>query len=317
MKSLKVCFLGTPEFAATSLKYILGDSYYQVVGVVTQPDRPAGRKLQMTPSEVKVLAQQHNVPVLTPENLRKQPEILEQIKSWKADLAIVVAFGQILNDEFLNSFEFGAVNIHGSLLPLWRGAAPIQRSLENGDKETGVALQKIVKQLDAGGVIGVRKVDVQDDWNANFMYQKLAELGTDLLKRDLKDYVSGNLVPAKQDETQVTIAKKIDKSESEIDWHLTSERIHNKVRAFSMGPGTYTWLNGKKVKIHKTVVRSKTGDDLEKTGCVLAIHKDSISVQCGSGVIDLIELQPESRNRMTAGDFIKSNSLDTKTRFGK
>lgn len=317
MKSLKVCFLGTPEFAATSLKYLLSDPYYQIVGVVTQPDRPAGRKLQLTPSEVKILAQQHGLPVLTPENLRKEPGALEEIKSWKADLAIVVAFGQILNDEFLNSFEFGAVNIHGSLLPLWRGAAPIQRSLQNGDAETGVSLQKIVKQLDAGGVIGVRKIQVQGDWNANVMYEKLADLGTELLKRDLKDYVSGNLVPIKQDESLVTVAKKIDKAESEIDWRLTSEGIHNQVRAFSMGPGSYTWLNGKKVKIHKTIVRSLAGDDLEKIGHIVNVHTDSISVQCGKGIIDLLELQPESRNRISAADFIKSNSLDIKARFGK
>tara|TARA_B110001454_G_scaffold219202_1_gene252064 strand:- start:165092 stop:166045 length:954 start_codon:yes stop_codon:yes gene_type:complete len=317
VKTLKVCFLGTPEFAATSLKYILSDPYYQVVGVVTQPDRPAGRKLQLTPSEVKVLALEHGLPVLTPENLRKQPEMLEQIKSWKADLAIVVAFGQILNDEFLNSFEFGAVNIHGSLLPLWRGAAPIQRSLQAGDTETGVALQKVVKQLDAGGVIGVRKIEVQDDWNANFMYAKLAEMGTELLQRDLKDYVSGNLIPVKQDESLVTIAKKIDKSESEINWQLSSENIHNQVRAFSMGPGSFTWLNGKKVKIHKTAVRSSSVVDPAKVGHVLGIHADSISVQCGKGIVDLLELQPESRNRMSAADFVKSTSLDTKARFGQ
>lgn len=317
MKTLKVCFLGTPEFAATSLKYILSDPYYQVVGVVTQPDRPAGRKLQLTPSDVKVLALEHNLPVLTPENLRKQPDVLEQIKSWKADLAIVVAFGQILNDEFLNSFEFGAVNIHGSLLPLWRGAAPIQRSLQNGDKETGVALQKVVKQLDAGGVIGIRKIEVQDDWNANFMYAKLAELGTELLQRDLKDYVSGHLMPVKQDESLVTIAKKIDKTESEINWQSSSEGIHNQVRAFSMGPGSFTWLNGKKIKIHKTAVRSSSVEDSVKIGHVLGIHVDSISVQCGKGIIDLIELQPESRNRMSAADFVKSTSLDTKARFGQ
>lgn len=317
MKTLKVCFLGTPEFAATSLKFILSDPYYRVVGVVTQPDRPAGRKLQLTPSEVKVVALEHGLPVLTPENLRKQPEMLEQIKSWKADLAIVVAFGQILNDEFLNSFEFGAVNIHGSLLPLWRGAAPIQRSLQNGDKITGVALQKVVKQLDAGGVIGVRKIEVQDDWNANFMYAKLAEMGTELLKRELKDYVSGNLIPVKQDESLVTIAKKIDKSESEIDWRSSSESIHNQVRAFSMGPGSFTWLNGKKIKVHKTTVRSSNVEDSARIGHVLGIHASRISVQCGRGIIDLLELQPESRNRMTAADFVKSASLDTKARFGQ
>jgi methionyl-tRNA formyltransferase len=317
MKRLRVCFLGTPTFAATSLKYLLSDPYYEVVGVVTQPDRPAGRKLQLTPSEVKVLALENHLPVLTPENLRKEPAVLEQIKAWNAQIAIVVAFGQILNDEFLNSFEFGAVNIHGSLLPLWRGAAPIQRSLQNGDKETGVSLQKIVKKLDAGDVIGVRKIEVQDDWNADFMYEKLAQMGTELLKWDLKDYVSGHLGPVKQDEALVTIAKKIDKSEAEIDWRLSSTGIHNQVRAFTMGPGSFTWLNDKKVKIHKTRVLNATENNLEKIGFVTAITKDSICVQCGQGVLEILEIQPESRNRMPAMDFVKSQSLDTKARFGK
>lgn len=317
MKKLKVCFLGTPEFAATSLKYLLSDPYYEIMGVVTQPDRPAGRKLQLTPSEVKVLAQAHGLPVVTPENLRKEPGVLEQIQNWKAELAIVVAFGQILNDDFLNSFELGAVNIHGSLLPKWRGAAPIQRSLQNGDLETGVSLQKIVKKLDAGDVIGVRRIDVDDDWNANFMYAKLAEMGTELLKFDLKDFVKGHLVGVPQDESQVTVAKKIDKSESEIQWQSKGENIHNQVRAFSMGPGSYTWLDGKKIKIHKTKVKNATDVSLEVPGFVVALGKDSISIQCGQGILDVLELQPESRNRMNVADFLKSHPLELKQRFGK
>lgn len=317
MNPIKVCFLGTPEFAATNLRYLLTDPYYEVVGVVTQPDRPAGRKLQLTPSEVKVVALENKLPVLTPENLRKQPELLEQIKSWNAQVAVVVAFGQILNEEFLNSFEYGAVNIHGSLLPKWRGAAPIQRSLQNGDKETGVALQRVVKQLDAGDVIGVRKIEVQNDWNANDMYLKLAQLGTELLQWDLKDYIHGSLIAVKQDESQVTVAKKIDKLESEIDWRLSSERIHNQVRAFSMGPGSFTWLDDKKVKIHKTRVLNLTDANLEKIGRVTNVGKETISIHCGQGVLDILELQPESRNRMNVADFLKSNPIDTKTRFGK
>lgn len=317
MKKLKVCFLGTPEFAATSLKYLLSDPYYEVMGVVTQPDRPAGRKLQLTPSEVKVLALEHGLTVLTPENLKKEPNVLEQIKSWKAEIAIVVAFGQILNEEFLSSFEYGAVNIHGSLLPLWRGAAPIQRSLQNGDKETGVALQKVVKKLDAGDVIGVRKIEVQDDWNANYMYEKLASMGTELLKFDLKDFIKGHLAPVKQDESQVTIAKKIDKSESEINWRLSSQGIHNQVRAFSMGPGSFTWVDSKKVKIHKTVVKDMKDTDLEKIGQVVAVSKDAISVYCGQGILDILEVQPESRNRMNVAEFLKSNPVEIKSRFGK
>lgn len=317
MKKLKVCFLGTPEFAATSLRYLLSDPYFEIVGVVTQPDRPAGRKLQLTPSEVKVLALENNLNVLTPENLRKEPDVLEQIQKWKAELAIVVAFGQILNEEFLNSFEFGAVNIHGSLLPKWRGAAPIQRSLQNGDRETGVSLQKIVKQLDAGDVIGVRRIAVADDWNANLMYQKLAELGAELLQFDLKDFIKGHLIPIKQDESLVTIAKKIDKSEAEIDWALKSDRIHNQVRGFSMGPGSYTWLDGKKIKIHRSKVKDLTNVDIEKIGRIVGIQRDSISVQCGQGVLDLIDVQPESRNRMSVSDFLKSHPIELKKRFGK
>ncbi len=317
MKKLKVCFLGTPVFAATSLKFLLSDPYFEVVGVVTQPDRPSGRKLQLTPSSVKVVALDNNLPIFTPENLRKEPAVLAQIQNWKAELAIVVAFGQILNDEFLNSFEFGAVNIHGSLLPKWRGAAPIQRSLQNGDKETGVSLQKIVKQLDAGDVIGVRKIEVSPEWNANFMYEKLAQMGTELLKFDLKDFIKGHLAPVKQDETQVTVAKKIDKLEAELNWNLSSEQLHNQVRGFSMGPGTYSWLDGKKIKIHKTKVKSNSETSGKQPGQVLVVNKESLSVQCGQGVIDLLEVQPESRNRMSIADFLKSNPIDSKQRFGK
>ncbi|MBL7543199.1 MAG: methionyl-tRNA formyltransferase [Bdellovibrionaceae bacterium] len=317
MKKLKVCFLGTPQFAAVSLKYLLSDPDYEVVGVVTQPDRPAGRKLQMTASDVKVLAREHGLPVLTPENLRKEPEVLQQVKSWSAQIAVVVAFGQILNDEFLGSFEYGAVNIHGSLLPKWRGAAPIQRSLQNGDRETGVALQKIVKQLDAGDVIGVRRIQVQDDWNANFMYAKLAEMGTELLKFDLKDFVYGALIPVKQDESAVTVAKKIDKSEAEINWNLSSEAIHNQVRAFSMGPGSFTWFNEKKIKIHKTCVKNKSDVDPTRNGFVVGMEKETFFVQCGQGLLEVLEVQPESRNRMSSADFLKSHSVENKMRFGK
>lgn len=317
MKKLKVCFLGTPEFAVTSLKYLLSDPYYEIVGVVTQPDRPAGRKMQLAASPVKVLASENNLPVVCPANLRIEPDILEQIKNWKAELAIVIAFGQILSEEFLNMFALGAVNIHGSLLPKWRGAAPIQRALQHGDKETGVTLQKIVKQLDAGDVIGVRKIEIADEWNANIVYQKLSEMGTELLKWDLKDFVEGHLVATKQEESQVTIAKKIDNAEGEINWRLSSERIHNQVRGFSMGPGSFSWLENKKIKIHKTKVKNTTENNVEKIGYVSAMSKECLSIQCGTGVLEILEIQPESRNRMPIADFLKSQSITAETRFGK
>lgn len=304
MSVVRVCFLGTPDFAVTCLKALLEDEHYLVVGVVTQPDRPSGRKLQLTPSPVKELALKNNIAVITPENLKKEPHHLEVIKSWKAEVAVVVAFGQILDENFLSAFQFGAVNVHGSLLPLWRGAAPIQRSIEAGDTETGVALQKMVKRLDAGDVIGIRKLNITEEMDAQFLYLRLAELGSELLRVELMDYIRGNLLPVPQDESRVTFAKKIDKSESQINWKSAANCIHNKIRAFTMGPGTYTIYNGKKIKIHKTKLL-----DLKATaepGTLFINEKNELCVNCESGVLKIIELQPESKNKMKAENFIQA-----------
>lgn len=315
MSRVRVCFLGTPDFAVTALKALLEDSHYEVVGVVTQPDRPAGRKLQLTPSPVKVLAMNHGLIVESPESLKTNPEVVEQIRQWKAEVAVVVAFGQILTEEFLQMFPFGAVNIHGSLLPLWRGAAPIQRSIEAGDLETGVALQKVVKKLDAGDVLGIRKVTLSSTINAEELYLQLAQLGTELLNVELMDYVRGNLVGTPQDESKVTVAKKIDKAEAEIHWENSAEKIHNKVRAFAMGPGTWTMLNGKKVKLHKTFFELGIASD-SKPGKVVQVLENEIHVKTGVGILKIFELQPESRNRMSVQDFLKSHPLKKNDFFG-
>lgn len=214
MSKIKVCFLGTPEFAAQHLQVLIEHPHFEVVGVVTQPDRPAGRKMQLTPSAVKVLAEKNNLQILTPENLRKEPEVFQKIKAWNADVAVVVAFGQILSQDFLDSFKFGAVNVHGSLLPLYRGAAPIQRSLQNGDTVTGVSLQKMVFKLDAGPVIAKRKIELNSEVNATELYSALSVLGCELLKTDLVKYVKGEITPIVQDESKVTVAHKILKEES-------------------------------------------------------------------------------------------------------
>jgi len=307
MSVVRVCFLGTPDFAATHLKTLLQDSHFEVVGVVTQPDRPSGRKMQLTPSPVKVLALEKNIPVLTPENLRKEPEQFEIIKSWKAEIAVVVAFGQILSQEFLDSFSFGAVNVHGSLLPLWRGAAPIQRSIEAGDDITGVSLQRMVKKLDAGPVIGERKVVLDQHINATQLYDHLAVLGCDLLQVEMMDYIRGNLVPQEQDESKVTFAPKIEKEESLLDFNHTAQKLHNKVRAFSMGPGTYFIHTGKRLKVHKTFYA--TENSTESIGCVSKVTDHELWIQTSSGQLTLQEVQPESKSKMLVSDFLKSNSI--------
>ena len=314
MSVVRVCFLGTPEFAATSLQRLLEDEHYQVVGVVTQPDRPAGRKLQLTPSPVKKLALEHNLPVITPENLRKDPEANEIIKSWKAEVGVVVAFGQILNQEFLSSFQFGCVNVHSSLLPRWRGAAPIQRSVEAGDKQTGVCLQKVVLKLDAGDVIGSRTVDLDDEINSLELHDKLAVLGADLLHVELMDYVRGHLAGVPQDEAKITYAKKIDKAESELDFKLPARTLHNKIRAFTWGPGTFTNFDGKRLKIHKTriVDENSTGTP----GKVVDIKKETFLIQTGSGILEVLEVQPESKSKLSAKDFITGAKLEKGVSLG-
>lgn len=312
MSVVRVCFLGTPDFAKTHLEALLTDDHYEVVGVVTQPDRPAGRKMQLTPSPVKVLALENNIPVLTPENLRKEPESLEQIKAWKAEVAVVVAFGQILPQVFLDSFQFGAVNVHGSLLPKWRGAAPIQRSIEAGDSVTGVALQKMVYKLDAGAVIGERKVELDEKINATELYHKLALLGCDLLHVDLMDYIRGNLAPREQDESQMTLAPKILKEESLLNFNEPAKKLHNKVRAFSMGPGTYVMFQGKRLKVIESFYSNETSN--QAAGTIFEAGP-SLKIQTGEGVLELLTVQPESKSKMAASEFLKSLSLKKGEQF--
>ncbi len=307
MRPIKVCFLGTPEFAADHLQVLIDHPHFEVVGVVTQPDRPAGRKMQLTPSAVKVLAQKNNLPVLTPENLRKEPEVFEAIQSWQADVAVVVAFGQILAQNFLDSFKFGAVNVHGSLLPLYRGAAPIQRSLQNGDTVTGVSLQKMVFKLDAGPVIAERKIDLNSEINATELYSALSVLGCELLKNDLVKYVNGEITPVSQDESKVTVAHKILKEESLLDFKLPAMTLHNKIRAFSMGPGTYVMFQGKRLKVHKTQVLKS--ENMLPAKAVAEVSIDHLNIQCGDGVLALLEVQPESKPKLKINEFLKSVSL--------
>lgn len=305
VSNIRICFLGTPDFAAEHLQTLIQHSYFKVAGVVTQPDRPSGRKMQLTSSAVKVLALQNNLEVLTPENLRKDSACFEKIKSWNCDIAVVVAFGQILNQEFLDHFRFGAVNIHGSLLPKWRGAAPIQRSIEAGDTNTGVSLQKMVKKLDAGPVIGERKIQLDHEITATALYSALSKLGCELLINELIEFTKGRIQPQDQDESQVTLAVKIEKEESLILWDTSAEKIHNKVRAFTMGPGTHCLWNGNRLKIHRTKVvdQKATGKISEVVSC----ENGALILQTGQGQISLLEVQLESKSKMLIENFLKSH----------
>lgn len=310
MSKVRICFLGTPPFAVTCLKTLVADDHYEIVGVVTQPDRPAGRKMVMTPSAVKTYCLNQGLKVISAESLKKETYLLDEIRKWNAEVAVVVAFGQILTEEFLKIFPLGAVNVHASLLPRWRGAAPIQRSIQNGDPVTGVSLQKVVKKLDAGDVLGERRIDIDPDVNSLQLHDQLAEMGANLLHVELMDYIRGNLVPKPQDESLVTHAAKITNEEAAIKSSLTVQQTHNQVRAFIWGPGSYLMFQGKKLKVHQTQVPTEqVQKSLPKSGASGDLHfersLEKLFVRCSDGWLGINEVQPESKNKMSAVDFAR------------
>lgn len=312
MSRVRVCFLGTPEIAVTCLKAMLNDEHFEIVGVVTQPDRPAGRKLMLTPSPVKSLAQGKGLRVISPDTIN-QDVILQEIESWGAEVAVVVAFGQILSTKFLGLFPFGAVNVHASILPRWRGAAPIQRSLEAGETETGVTLQKVVKKLDAGDILGIRRLKVTDEMSAQDVYDQMGALGADLLHIELMDYIRGNLAGIPQNHELATYAKKIDNQEARQEWTSPARLLFNRCRAFVFGPGVWVPFRDKKLKLHR--VQALAEDFGVPAGHVALVDRERLVIQCGEGALSLLEVQPESRNRMPVAEFLKSANLKTGDAF--
>ena len=312
MSRIRTLFLGTPEIARYCLEALIKDPHFEIVGVVTQPDRPAGRKLQLQPSPVKALVQPLGIPVLAPENVN-EPEVLAQIAAFKAEAVVVVAFGQILKKKFLSLFPDKVVNLHASVLPRWRGAAPIQRAIMHGDSETGVCLQVMVRKLDAGAVLGVRRFALTPEMSALDSYKKCEELGAILLKVDLMDYLRGNLTPVPQDESRVTYAHKIEKAEAEIDWSKSAGEIHNLIRGIAMGPVAQTVRQGKILKIHRTRVAASAGG---QPGVASKGPENSLIVQCGTGSLELLEVQPESRAKMPIGEYLRGYPVNPGDQFG-
>jgi methionyl-tRNA formyltransferase len=302
MSKVRILFLGTPEFAAASLRRLIADDHYEIVGVVSQPDRPAGRKMQLKASPVKELALAHGLKVFTPETVNTE-EFRTQIALLGAESAAVVAFGQILGQKFLDLFPRGCVNVHASLLPKWRGAAPIQRSIMAGDPETGVALQIIVRKLDAGPILGFRRMNLSEEMTALELHDELKHLGAELLQVEYMDYLRGNLTPVPQDESFVSIAPKIEKSEARIDWSKTAREIHCQVRGLAMGPFACSTRAGKTLKFHKTQVLSESAAG--KPGTVAEASSSILRIHCGQGVLDVLEVQPESRSRMPVQDYLR------------
>lgn len=316
MSKFRILFLGTPEFAVKSLDALLADEHFEIAAVVTQPDRPAGRRMQLTASPVKKLALERGLDVRAPETVNDD-QFRAEIAAMGVESAVVVAFGQILGQKFLDLFSRGAVNVHGSILPRWRGAAPIQRALMAGDRDSGVSLQTIVRKLDAGPLLGVRRVSLDEAIDARELYDRLAILGADLLKVEYVDYLRGNLTPVTQDESLVTIAAKIEKSEARIDWRSPAQEIANKIRGLALGPFASTTFRGASLKIHRARVHNPSllTTSRDRAGEITVLGAESVIVACSQGALEVLEVQPESRSRISSKDFLHGYNLKNGDRF--
>lgn len=302
--------MGTAVFAVPSLEALFNSSFIDLVAVVTQPDRPTGRNLKVQPSVIKQVALGFSIPVLQPEKA-KDEIFIAQLAELNPQLIVVAAYGQILPTTILNLASFGCINVHASLLPKYRGAAPIQWAIINGESETGITIMKINEGLDSGPILAQKSIPIEPDDTAQTLHDKLAQIGSELLVETIPLYINGNLTPQLQDDSKATYAPKITKEEARIDWNLSAGAIVNRIRAFNPWPGAFTFLNDDEkksmLKIWQAISSGETGT---VPGSIIAVHKDSFIVSCGTGSIKVITVQPENSRVMSAADFLTGHKLN-------
>lgn len=303
-----IIFMGTPDFSATVLEGLLADKAYNILAVVTQPDRAVGRKKEIKMTPVKEVALAHNLPVYQPEKLSGSEEMAE-LMTLGADGIVTAAFGQFLPTKLLDSVDF-AVNVHASLLPKYRGGAPIHYAIINGDKEAGVTIMEMVKEMDAGDMIAKDVTSITDEDNVGTMFDKLAILGRDLLLRTLPDYIAGNITPEPQDSSQATFSPNITPEEERIDWHRPARDVFNHIRGLNPWPVAHTLLDGKRFKIYEASIAQGQG----KPGEIIEKGKKSLVVATSDGAIALKTVQPAGKPRMSIVDFL--NGVGRKLEVG-
>ena len=303
-----IIFMGTPDFSATVLEGLLADKAYNILAVVTQPDRAVGRKKEIKMTPVKEVALAHNLPVYQPEKLSGSEEMAE-LMTLGADGIVTAAFGQFLPTKLLDSVDF-AVNVHASLLPKYRGGAPIHYAIINGDKEAGVTIMEMVKEMDAGDMIAKDATSITDEDNVGTLFDKLAILGRDLLLRTLPDYIAGNITPEPQDSSQATFSPNITPEEERIDWHRPARDVFNHIRGLNPWPVAHTLLDGKRFKIYEASIAQGQG----KPGEIIEKGKKSLVVATSDGAIALKTVQPAGKPRMSIVDFL--NGVGRKLEVG-
>lgn len=298
MKGRRVVFMGTPDFAVPCLHAIV-EAEYEVCGVVSQPDRPKGRGRKLCPSPVKEAALSLGLPIVTVERV-KDPTFLLQLQEWNPDVVVVVAFGQILPETVLKIPRLGCINVHASLLPKYRGAAPIHRAIIDGAKQTGITTMQMDRGMDTGDMLLSKIVDIQPDMTMGELHDILSHRGADLIVKTLEQLFGGSARPIPQDSALATYAPMLDRSMERIDWTKSAEEIHNLVRGMNPWPGAYCVSENFTLKIWKTRIIQASGPMIP--GRIHAVTSDGVVVETGGGLLELLEVQPECKRRMGARD---------------
>lgn len=308
---MRIVFMGTPEFAVPSLEALL-KSDDQVVGIVTQPDRPKGRGQILTPSPIKLIAQRENIPLLQPLKM-KAPEFLEALAGWKPDLIAVTAFGRILPSVILKMPPMGCVNVHGSLLPKYRGAAPVQWAVINGERETGITTMLMDEGMDTGAMLLQESLPISPDDTAGTLAPRLAAIGGRLLVETIRQLKAGTITPIPQDHSLATMAPILKKEDGLIDWTMSAGQLFNRVRGLSPWPGAYAFLGGERWMIWKTSPQSV--DKHGAPGTIIGVTKQAIQVATGEGVLEMTEVQPANSKRLTVAQFLAGHQVVVGQRF--
>ncbi|MGP8055632.1 MAG: methionyl-tRNA formyltransferase [Limisphaerales bacterium] len=319
MTALRIIFMGTAELSGASLAALARDQKFHVVAAVTQPDKPRGRELKLQPSPVKLLALKLGLPVLQPERARDE-KFIAALRELKPDLIVVVAYGQLLPPALLDLPRHGCLNVHTSLLPKYRGAAPIQRAIANGDTETGVTIMKMDVGLDTGPIVSQCRTPIRPEDDSATLHDRLAQLGAELLSGSIPDYVAGRIKPVPQPAEGATYAAKIKKEDGRIDWNQPARVIWNRLRAFMPWPGAFMFLKAEPkpllIKVWKAEAVEKPGEAAcrveaseRRPGEVLSADKTGIVVGCGQNALRILELQREGGRRMNAAEFLAGHPL--------
>lgn len=303
---MNIVFMGTPDFAVPSLEKIIEN--FNVLAVFTQPDKERGRGKKVTYSEVKEVAVTHNIEVIQPKSLKKDKEAIQRLKELNPDFIIVVAYGQILNKEVLGIPKYGCINLHGSLLPKYRGAAPIQWSVINGEKVAGNTTMLMDVGLDTGDMLLKQEVEVTENMTSGELYDTLKNIGADLLVETIKKHANGEIVPEKQKDEESSYASMLDKKMGNVDWTSDAQKIHNLIRGLNPWPMAYTSYNGITMKIHGSSVKNKEHNSMP--GTILKVSKEGIEVACGKDILVIEKLQFPGKKAMTVVDYLRGNAIE-------